>query len=543
MSQGNKKFFVSHVSQNLEDVKKIVDFVESTTGRKCWYSERDLDKSRSGWPERLMEALVNCDKVILYLTRDAARSGEVENEIANASAKGIGIVPLIMDGVKIPDTFNYFLRKYEWINCFQLEESTYKDLLRKRLLENYNEERELFWKTVKTKEFGDFVTDVMRRYYGPEFFVTINSQEFGVYCVFGKDSYNAPSIKAYDCLCDMEGSELADFEVANHQEYKNYKWYPEYSRILEGKIRFPDRPGYMLDEITTDEEGRFEKMRVHIGTYAENVYSTHVLEYELYRAYLQFSDKDLNDHEIWEQLKSSLTIRNKMHQDVSASTGEAFYNEMRDSLLKGFGRDSLLSVQMLVVIKSQRTNNYEVKIIQRSNNVAIKPGIYQFIPSGGFEILNDSDDDIYDDIELIENFSPGCAIFREYLEELFNAPEFEGGGNGSIEERLLKDSRISNIEKMLAGGKAELHFLGSVIDLAGMRHELSFAFIIHDETYSENRFVANEECKKGIVRSYPLQEFDKMSLLWKNIHAPSAAMWYMFQNSKLYKSLIHSSGI
>lgn len=540
MCSENKRFFISYSSKNTEEVKELVDFVESTTGRKCWYSERDLDKSRSDWPSILMEALANCDKVILYLTKETAKSGEVENEIANASAKGICIVPLLMQDFKMPEKFNYFLRKYEWIPCFQLEESSYKDILRKRLLENYNEEREQFWKIVKTKEFVDFVKDVMHRYYGSEFFVNINDKEFGVFCIRGKDSYIVSSIKDYDCLCDLEGSQLSAFEVIDHQSYKENKWYPEYSRILEGKIRFPDRPGYMLDEIITDEKDCFDKIQVHVGTFAENVYSTHVLEYELYRAFLQFSDKDLNNPEIWEQLKHTLTIRNSMHRDVKAISGKDFVKEMRTSLLKGYSRNSLLSVQMLVIIKSKRSNNYEVKIIQRSNNVAIKPGIYQFIPSGGFEILNDSDDDVYDDIELVENFSPGCAIFREYLEELFNVPEFEGGGNGSVEERLLKDDRIRIIEKLLTERKAEFHFLGSVIDLAGLRHELSFAFIIHDDAYSENQFVANEECKKGIVRSYPIQDFDKIAPIWKNIHAPSAAMWYLFQNTEIYKSLIYT---
>lgn len=531
-------FFISYSSKNIEEVNELVSFVESTTGRKCWYSERDLDKSHSEWSIELMKALTNCDKVILYLTKEAAASDEVKNEIANASDKGICVVPLVFQNFKVPESFDFFLKKYEWISCFQSGEMSYRDILRKRLLENYNEEREMFWKTIKTQAFGDFVTNVMRRYYGSCFFVNINNQEFGVYCVRGKDSYEASFIKDYDCLCDLKRSQLSEFDVIDHQGYKENKWYPEYSRILEGLIRFPDRPGYMLDEIETDENGRFDKIRVHIGTYAENVYTTHILEYELYRAYLQFSDKDLNNPDIWHQLKNSLTIRNSMHSDVKSESGKVFIDEMRNSLLRGCGRDSLLSVQMLVIIKSKRTGNYEVKIIQRSNNVAIKPGVYQFIPSGGFEILNDSDDGVYDDIELVENFSPGCAIFREFLEELFNAPEYEGGGTGSIEERLLKDERIRVVEKMLADGNAELHFLGSVIDLAGLRHELSFAFVIHDEDYSENQFVANEECKKGIVRSYSIQEFDKISTIWKNIHAPSAAMWFMFQNTKTYRSLI-----
>lgn len=128
------------------------------------------------------------------------------------------------------------------------------------------------------------------------------------------------------------------------------------------------------------------------------------------------------------------------------------------------------------------------------------------------------------------------------MEELFNAPEFEGRGNGSVTERLLNDKRIKAVEKMLKDGKAELHFLGSVTELAGLRHELSFAFIVHDGNYQEseeNRFIANEECSRGIVHSIPIQDIDNQSACWENINVPSVAMWYMFQNTDIYKSLIH----
>ncbi len=529
--------FISYSSKDVEEVKVLVDFVE-TTGQKCWYSDRDLDKSKGDWMDVLMCTLKQSDKVVVYLTDNAIKSGEVKNEVSNASAEGKNVIPLIVQDIRIPESYIYLIRKYEWINAYEMEDNTVKDILRKRLLENYNEMRKLFWKTQQTKDFENFVTSVMKRYYGPHFFTDINKKDFGVFCVSGKELHSVQSIKSFDCLCDFDNSDLSDFDICDHQSYTQNKWYAEYSKILEGKIRYPNRPGYMLDEITTDQDGNFEKFRVHIGTFAENVYSTHVLEYELYKAFLEFKDADLDDIDVWSKLKEALPIRNKMHKDVLGASKNDFDKEMSHSLLKGIGRDSLLSVQMLVVVKSKRTHQYEVKIIQRSNDVVIKPGIYQFIPSGGFEILNDSDDDIYDDLELAENFSPGCAIFREYLEELFNVPEFEGGGTGSIEERLLKDKRIVAIEDMLSKGDAELQFLGSVIDLAGLRHELSFVLVIHDESYSETQFLANEESKKGAIHNIPIQDFDKNTPIWKKIHGPSAAMWNLFKQTQLYHTLM-----
>ena len=210
---------------------------------------------------------------------------------------------------------------------------------------------------------------------------------------------------------------------------------------------------------------------------------------------------------------------------------------MNQSLLRGDNRDSLLSVQMLVIAKSKRTHKYEVKIAQRSDQVAVAPGIYQFVPAGGFEILNDSDDDQYDDLELEENFSPGCAVFREFLEEVFNLPEFEGGGTGSIEERLLKEPEIIQIEQLLQSGKASLQFLGSALDLVGLRHELSFCLVVHEEEYSDLRFLGNEECKKGMIHPVPIDSFEKKLSIWDNMHTSSAAMWKMFTQTDLYRQI------
>lgn len=529
--------FISYSSKDIKAVRKLSEFIE-TTGQKCWYSDRNLDKGKENWMQMLMVALADCEKVLLYLTKNAIDSGEVLNEISNASTKGKNIIPLIAEDVEIPDAIIYLIRKYEWISAYKMEEQSIKDILRRRLLENNNEIRNSFWKTLQTKDYNKFVFTVMERYYGTNFFTTINNQPFGVFCIPALPNFFAKSIKDFDRICDFEKSELSDFDIDDHQNYTQNKWYSEYSAILDGTIRYPNRPGYMLDVIRTDENGYFDKLQVHVGTFAENVYSTHILEYELYKAYLSFQDKDLQNPNTWSDLKNSLAIRNKMHEDVQDITDSMFATSMRESLLKGMGRESLLSVQMLVIIKSKRTQQYELKISQRSNNVVIKPGVYQFTPSGGFEILNDSDDNIYDDIELLENFSPGCAVFREYLEELFNVPEFEGGGTGSIEERLQKDPHIIQIEKMLETGMADLQFLGSVVDLAGLRHELSFALVIHDEEYSNTQFIANEESKKGAIYNIPIADFCKNSAIWKKIHGPSAAMWHLFQKTQLYHSLI-----
>lgn len=531
--------FISHSSKDEREVMQWCHFIEMT-GMKCWISERDLDQGRESWADELMNALRISDKILLYLSKNAIESGEVENEIATASAMRKNIIPLIPEEIKIPPKIEYLIRKYEWINAYKLEHKSIEEMLRRRLAENNNEEREKFLKITQLPKYKKFVAEVLKKYYGEEYFMKINGIEFPIFSVKGKTVQGVTSIKDFDILCDLENSDIYEFNIEDHQEYTQYKWYNEYSMILEGKIKYPDRPGYMLDELELNPDGEVEKIRVYVGTYAENVYSTHVLEYELYRTFLEFGEEDLNDLVVWDKLCKSMEIRNRIHGDAGKWGTLEFSEGMYKSLLSGSGRDSLLSVQMLVVVKSKQTKEYEVKIIQRSQQVAVAPGVYQFVPAGGFEILNDSEDNIYDELELEENFSPGCAVFREYLEELFNVPEFEGRGSGSIEDRLLKDPRMIVIEDMLLSGRASLQFLGSVMDLAGLRHELSFVLVIHDEEYSMNRFLANEECKKGKVNNIPVKNFEAKKVIWNQIHGPSAAMWELFKQTDIYQKIITS---
>ena len=97
---------------------------------------------------------------------------------------------------------------------------------------------------------------------------------------------------------------------------------------------------------------------------------------------------------------------------------------------------------------------------------------------------------------------------------------------------------------MLVNKTADLHFLGSLIDLTTLRHELSFVFVLHEDIFSETQLIPNDECNRRRVYGYPVRDFDDMDTkiyrsIWDKIHIPSAAMWHMFRKTKLYESLIN----
>lgn len=388
-----------------------------------------------------------------------------------------------------------------------------------------------FYFTKNSKEYKDFEYKYLREYYGEQFFT---KTEYGLIPVFSlKYRFNnipATKIRSFDKLADKTDIDFS-FNAKDHKEYKKNKYYKAYKQIVGDNINSPDRPGFMLDRIEIDNHREMMGFKGYIGSYAENIYSNHVLEYELYKLFKESKKRDIKN------LFKMSNIRNGIHKMVNFNTSkEIFNNQMEDSLCTGYGRNSLLSVQMLVLIKCD--NNYKIEITQRSKKVSIAPGCFQLVPSGGFEILN-NDDSEYSKYELEDNYSPGCSIFREYLEEIFGNEEFDGNGFGSVNEILLKDQRIKEIEKMLEDGRAELYFLGSVMDLSFLRHELSFALVIHDEKYNDNKFVGNDECKnRKFISNVTLLNFEEREDIWENLHGPSAAMWILFKQTECYKRLI-----
>lgn len=387
-----------------------------------------------------------------------------------------------------------------------------------------------FYSVKNSKEYKDFEYKYLKEYYGEQFFT---ETKYGLIPVFSlKYQFNnvtATKIRSFDKLADKSNIDFS-FNVNNHKGYKKNRYYKSYNQIVGENINSPDRPGFMLDRIELNNYGEMIKFKGYLGSYAENVYSNHVLEYELYKLFKQSEKKN------FKELFKMSNIRNNMHKIVTSK--EDFNNQMTNSLCTGDGRNSLLSVQMLVLIKCN--NDYKIEITQRSKKVSIAPGCFQLVPSGGFEILN-NDDSEYSKYELEDNYSPGCSIFREYLEEIFGNEEFDGNGSGSVNEILLKDQRIKDIENMLDDGRAELYFLGSVMDLSFLRHELSFALVIHDEKYNENKFIGNEECKnRKFISNVTLLNFEERKDIWENLHGPSAAMWMLFKQTECYKKLLES---
>lgn len=358
---------------------------------------------------------------------------------------------------------------------------------------------------IKSDDFIDFQKGILKKYYGEEVFTTVFGEEYPVFCIKGNVKY------PFTQLCEN------GFSRDKNLPFKN-KFYKKYKTVVGQNIYRPKMQGFMLDNFILNDSKEITGMNTWVGTYEENVYTSHVLEYELYNYYIKYKKGNKLDIQ-------QLELRNKIHNGIDKKLG----------LYKGENRASLLGVQLLIVCKDFKTHRYQVLTIKRSEDVAAKPGFYQFVPSGGFEVYENSDE--HDDHELKENYNVLWAVYREYLEELIMGKEneYEYGQGGETIAKLEREEAIQEITNYIDNKEARFEFLGSVTDLCGLRNELSFVLRIDNIKYSKKNFKSNSESKK-IERFY----IDEIEIDPKKINPPSAALWHLFIESDVYKEIAHS---
>ena len=310
------KIFISYRRDGGDVTAKLISEALKTRGFSVFY---DYDSLKGGaFDVGISTAIDQCDAFVLVLPKNALKrcrgKGDIlRHEIRCALEKGKNIVPVMLDRFEFPKRLPKDISEVSRYNAVRFHmdrfESTIDGIVERlspqgasdkpessyglfvnaspsadcatlrsgaensggsRPTDDENVERSEFLRVIGSDDFKKFTCEVMERYYGLEFFSTFKGEPYPVFSIEG-NGQRARSIKDFDQLCDFEGSKLSGFKISEHLDYTSNKWYPEYSRILDGKVRYPNRPGYMVDEIVTDQCGRFEGIRAHVGTYAENL--------------------------------------------------------------------------------------------------------------------------------------------------------------------------------------------------------------------------------------------------------------------------------
>lgn len=450
----------------------------------------------------------------------------------------ISIYPLVTFFLFIIKRLRLLYQNHENSNLLKNQKDYYKEL---------DSDAFIKWRNAQLKKI----------YKDPKYFTTILGVEYPVFEIPFKEHFKYHDFKEKN-IYDKEDIPFFKYEIINgevvfppleelpivtsgteKEVQLKHKLLRDYSRILKGSIYYPNLIGFSLDHYDFDSNGRITHIYPKLGIYMYNVYTSHILEFELFEAYKKFNHKeDISLTELW----GLLPFRHYIH------FGEDKTESINAVLTSGIRRYSLLSVQCIVVFKDHKKKDYNVLLMKRATNplkVSAKLGYYQFFPAGGFELYEKQD---IHTVEMIkENYSLRKAIFREYLEEVFGFNDFKAVNPNTNEEttyNILNNQKIIDILDMIDEGKASLNLLGIGVDLVSLRHEISFVLRIDDERYSMEKFCPNDEFTRDSSEAsrirIPLNEVERILSGEKGfvekpkINQASALLYHMFKNSEFY---------
>lgn len=388
-----------------------------------------------------------------------------------------------------------------------------------------------------------------------------------------------------------ESSKQPDIRVTQYKNIRQthlYRWimYFLYSALVGKDIHYPDVYGFMLDHFEMSGD-TIDKIHVWVGKYKDNIYTSHILEFELFINHFKFlrNENDSNNKEYdQQQLQKDLHLRNAVHMACDTEeikTITAFRN--------GGGRASLLGIQVLIIyeekepVRKSDQDRYHLLCTKRNNEVSSRQNFYQFVPSGTLEVYggensqsikldeiktcrkkNDCFDylvnidsifsdglwmgkeqkkaDIakrelefeYDNIE--RNCSLCLAIFREYLEEIFGIEKWNYNDCGNSIQNIYSEPEILDLLRWLENGEATLRFLGSCVDLVGLRNELCFILAIKTADFCNKEFKSCHEGKQ--ITRVSVKGIEKYIADPLLLNPASAGLWDLFSQTDIYKNIM-----
>ena len=256
-----------------------------------------------------------------------------------------------------------------------------------------------------------------------------------------------------------------------------------YLRILGDTLRAPRMKGFALSKIMFDSSGGTDVFEVRAIRQLHSLVTCHILESEMLELY-----------------------RKKRSQGVTATTGDfaglpyrrKYHGEKKgvSAIAEPSDAYPLLSVQGLVLFYDDRRKEcpgWRVVLARRSDRVLVKPGFLQFQPSGGFEVYGSQKDE---SVSLLkQGFDVADALLREYAEELFDAEDLQENKEGRDPNAIRSHKFVSPLLEAVDKGTATIEYLGTIVDLTILRHELSFLIMIRDSFFCRSALIGSWEAR------------------------------------------------
>lgn len=126
-----------------------------------------------------------------------------------------------------------------------------------------------------------------------------------------------------------------------------------------------------------------------------------------------------------------------------------------------------------------------------------------------------------------------AALMREFAEELFLRHDFAIGIGGDP-KLIYSDLHVMRLNEAMRVGKAAIEFLGVMVDLTVLRHDLSFLVIIDDDSWSEENPLTGSTEAKTI---YAVEARDiRKRVSAGQLHSNSAALLQLALEHEAFRS-------
>jgi uncharacterized membrane protein YkoI len=118
--------FISHSSLDKATADEVVDALERK-GISCWIAPRNIPAG-SNYGAAIVQAIRDCDVLILLLSESSNTSAAVFREVQKAFEEHKSIIPLRLENVSVSDDLGFYLSGLHWIDA-DPDQNDFNDLI------------------------------------------------------------------------------------------------------------------------------------------------------------------------------------------------------------------------------------------------------------------------------------------------------------------------------------------------------------------------------------------------------------------------------
>lgn len=117
----SQDIFISHSSNDGDIAKRVCSKLEER-GAGVWIAPRDIGPGEE-WDEAIIEAIQDCDNVLVLISESANKSQQVKREINLAEGYNCTVIPILIDGTEPAGKLKFFMETRQWLEVNQKPDS------------------------------------------------------------------------------------------------------------------------------------------------------------------------------------------------------------------------------------------------------------------------------------------------------------------------------------------------------------------------------------------------------------------------------------